>query len=102
METLIKMKKYLALSILTFFSFAGYAQIDVSTSLEKALEKALEKNSSIKNKELEIEKLYLQEKGVWNKYIPTVDGTAIYSYFDNRLTIDLSYCNYSYSQLPPI
>jgi outer membrane protein TolC len=89
MEIQIKMKKYLTLSILTFFSFAGYAQIDVSISLEKAIEKAIEKNSSIKNKELEIEKLNLQEKGVWNKYIPTVDATAIYSYFDNRLTIDL-------------
>jgi len=83
------MKKYLALSILILFSFAGVAQINVSTSLEKAIEKAIEKNSSIKNKELEIEKLNLQEKGVWNKYIPKVEATALYTYFDNRLTVDL-------------
>jgi hypothetical protein len=36
-----------------FFSFAGYAQIDVSISLEKQLKKQL-KNSSIKTKNLKL------------------------------------------------
>lgn len=31
----------------------------------------------------------MQEKGIWNKYIPTVEATALYSYFDNKLTVDL-------------
>ena len=67
------MKKQIILSILSLFSFAtGYAQIEISTSLQEAVHKAIDKNSSIKNKELEIEKLQLQEKSVWNKYIPTV------------------------------
>lgn len=84
------MKKYLALSVLLLFSFTtSYAQIEVSTSLQEAVQKAIEKNSSIKNKELEIEKLNLQEKSVWNKYIPTVEASAIYSYYDNKTTIDL-------------
>jgi hypothetical protein len=37
------------------FSFAtSYAQIEISTSLQEAVHKAIDKNSSIKNKELEI------------------------------------------------
>lgn len=84
------MKKYLIICILSVCSITnGYAQIAISASLEEAVQKAIEKNSSIKNKELEIEKLNLQEKSAWNKYIPTVEASAIYSYFDNKTTIDL-------------
>lgn len=101
-EIQIKIKKYLTLSILTFFSLAGYAKIDVSISLEKAIEKAIEKNRSIRNKKLEIEKLNLQEKGGWNKYIPTLEATAIYFYFDNRLTIDLPTATIPILNYPPV
>ena len=45
------MKKQIILSILSLFSFAtGYAQIEISTSLQEAVHKAIDKNSSIKNK----------------------------------------------------
>lgn len=72
------------------FSFAkSNAQIVISASLQEAVNKAIEKNISIKNKELEIEKLNLQKKGVWNKYIPTVEASGLYSYYDNKLTIDV-------------
>ena len=67
----------------------SWGQIKTSTTLDEAIHKALEKSLSQKNKELEIEKLNLQEKGIWNKYIPTVEASAIYSYFDNKLTVDL-------------
>lgn len=83
------MKKYLILIIIASISFTNCkAQIVISTSLEEAVNKALEKNSSIKNKELEIEKINLQKKGVWNKYIPTVEASALYSYFDNKVSLD--------------
>ena len=83
------MKKYLALTLISLFSFSNSnAQITISTSLDEAINKAIEKNSSIKNKELEIEKINLQKKGVWNKYIPTVEASGLYTYFDNKLTID--------------
>ena len=83
------MKKYLALTLISIFSFSNSnAQITISTSLDEAINKAIEKNSSIKNKELEIEKINLQKKGVWNKYIPTVEASGLYTYFDNKLTID--------------
>lgn len=83
------MKKKLALTIIFLMCFAnGNAQITISTSLDEAISKAIEKNSSIRNKELEIEKIKLQEKGVWNKYIPTVEASGIYTYYDNKLTLD--------------
>lgn len=83
------MKKHLALTIVSFFYFTNSnAQITISTSLDEAINKAIEKNSSIKNKELEIEKINLQKKGIWNKYIPTVEASGLYTYFDNKLKID--------------
>ncbi|PWA06353.1 TolC family protein [Flavobacterium laiguense] len=84
------MIKYPIISFFFFFSITNsYSQIETSTSLNEAIYKAIEKNTSIKNKELEIEKLNLQEKGVRNKYIPTVEANALYSYFHSNLTLDL-------------
>ncbi len=84
------MKRHVLLPLIALFCLAeSYSQIAVSASLDDAIQKALAKSSSVKNKELEIEKLKLQKKGIWNKYIPTVEATAMYMYFDNRMTIDL-------------
>jgi outer membrane protein TolC len=82
-------KKILYIIILYFSISNSFSQIVVSTSLEEAINKALTKSSSIKNKELEIEKLQLQEKGVWNKYIPRIEANAEYMYFDNKLSVNL-------------
>ncbi|UUC47191.1 TolC family protein [Flavobacterium cerinum] len=84
------MKKNRLLFLISLFCLTQlHSQIAVTASLDDAIQKALEKSSSIKNKELEIEKLNLQKKGIWNKYIPTVEATALYLYFDNRMTVDL-------------
>jgi outer membrane protein TolC len=84
------MTKYPILSFFFFFSITySYSQIETSPSLNDAIYKAIEINTSIKNKAIEIEKLNLQEKGVRNKYIPTVEANALYSYFDSNLTLDL-------------
>nr|WP_315175708.1 TolC family protein [uncultured Flavobacterium sp.] len=90
-------KKLFFLVVFCFAITTAFSQIAVSSSLEEAINKALIKSSSIKNKELEIEKLELQEKGIWNKYIPTVEATALYSYFDNKLSVNLPA-----SQLPTL
>lgn len=76
-------------TVFLFTISISWGQIKISTTLDEAINKALEKSLSQKNKELEIEKLNLQEKGIWNKYIPTVEASALYSYFDNKLTVDL-------------
>ncbi|WP_245179199.1 TolC family protein [Flavobacterium chilense] len=83
------MRKHLPIFIFFLFLNYSYSQIEVSTTLEDAINKAIEKSASLKNKDLDIEKLNLQEKGVWNKYIPTIEASALYSYFDNKLTVDL-------------
>ncbi|QBN18544.1 TolC family protein [Flavobacterium nackdongense] len=82
-------KKILFIVTFCFCVANSFSQIVVSTSLEEAINKALTKSSSIKNKELEIEKLELQEKGVWNKYIPRIEANAEYLYFDNKLSVNL-------------
>jgi len=82
-------KKLIYIAIHCLFITNLFSQIVVSTSLEEAINKALTKSSSIKNKELEIEKLELQEKGVWNKYIPRIEASAEYMYFDNKLSVNL-------------
>jgi len=84
------MKKKILYIILFCFSVSNsFSQIVVSTSLEEAINKAIIKSSSIKNKDLEIEKLQLQEKGIWNKYIPRIDANAEYLHFDNKLSVNL-------------
>ncbi len=85
------MMKYPIISFFFFFSitYSSYSQIETSSSLNNAIYKAIEKNTSIQNKAIEIEKLNLQEKGVRNKYIPTIEANALYSYFDSNLTLDL-------------
>ncbi len=82
-------KKILYLIIFCFSISNSFSQIVVSTSLEEAINKALTKSSSIKNKALEIEKLQLQEKGIWNKYIPRIEANAEYLYFDNKLSVNI-------------
>ena len=83
------MRKHLPIFIFFLSLTYSYGQIEVSRTLEDAINKAIEKSVSLKNKDLDIEKLNLQEKGVWNKYIPTVEASALYTYFDNKLTVDL-------------
>jgi outer membrane protein TolC len=82
-------KKILFVISFCFSVSNSFSQIVVSTSLEEAINKALAKSSSLKNKELEIEKLELQEKGIWNKYIPRIEANAEYMYFDNKLSVNL-------------
>ncbi|MFH6937182.1 TolC family protein [Flavobacterium sp. FlaQc-30] len=83
------MKKHVLLFLFFLSITCGYGQIEVSSTLDDAIQKAIEKSASLKNKDLDIEKLNLQEKSVWNKYIPTVEASALYTYFDNKLTVDL-------------
>lgn len=88
MNTLFNNRAYIFSSLFLICSFV-YPQIKVSSSLNEAIQRALEKNYDLKNKTLEIEKLQSQEKEIWNKYIPRIEANALYTYFDNKLTVDL-------------
>lgn len=84
------MKKTLLCGCLWALTFVpAQAQIGLSNSLEQAIDKALEKSAVIKNQHYDIKKLELQRKGVLNTYLPRVEGTAMYAYLDNRLTVDV-------------
>lgn len=67
----------------------GWSQIQLSSSMQEAVEHAIEKSLSIQNKNLEVEKIGIQKKSVWGKYIPRIEGSASYMYFDSKITIDL-------------
>jgi len=82
-------KNSLILLITCLFLQFGWSQIQVSPSMQEAIEQAIEKSLTIKNKELEIEKIGVQKKSVWGKYIPRIEGSASYLYFDSNVTIDL-------------
>lgn len=77
----------IALACLCAISASG--QINVSNSMQDAINKALEKNTNIQNKNIEVEKIAIEQKSVRNKYIPRLEASANYMYFDNQLTIDL-------------
>ncbi len=83
------MKKIFTLGIPLLFSVSVAAQIKVSTDLKNAIDRALEKDATIKNQNIELVKLHNERKSVLNKYIPKVEATALYSYFDNDITVDI-------------
>lgn len=68
-------------------------QFYVSETLKRAIDAALMEDKGLANHDLEIQKLTLQRKEVLNKYIPTIDATAMYGYFNNTLGIDLPTLN---------
>lgn len=78
-----------SLIVIMVFSVNGFSQIEISTSLNKAIEQAINKNSTIKNKQLEVQKLQLDQKGIWNKYLPHVESVTQFSYLDGHLNMDL-------------
>ncbi len=67
----------------------AHAQISLSNGLEHAINRAIEKSASVKTQHYDIEKLQLQRKGVLNTYLPRIEGTAMYAYIDNKLTVDV-------------
>lgn len=84
------MKTNSLITLVTYFVLQiGWSQIQLSPSLQEAIEHAVEKSHSIQNKNLEIEKIGIEKKSIWGKYIPRIEGSASYMYFDSNITVDL-------------
>jgi outer membrane protein TolC len=85
------MKKYLLSSMIIAGISMNTAQAQpvLSPSLQEAVHAALSLSTDLNTERLELEKMELERKGVWNKYIPRVEASALYSYLDNDLTIDI-------------
>lgn len=80
---------FLSLTTLLFFGTNSYAQLQLPKNLERPITLALEKSKTIANKNLELEKIVLERKSVKSKHIPRLEANGIYSYLDNRMTIDI-------------
>ncbi|WP_430613563.1 TolC family protein [Flavobacterium sp. JP2137] len=65
------------------------AQLALDGSLQQAIDRAVEKSAALKNQRYDIDKLHLQRQGVLNTYLPRVEGSAMYAYLDNKLTVDV-------------
>lgn len=69
------------------------AQILISKDLDYAIEKALQKNTEIRNQDLELQKLELERKSILAKYIPKVEASGLYSYISSDAKLDLATLN---------
>lgn len=69
--------------------FAAHAQIDLPEALRNPIDHALQKSVTIKNKNLDVEKVQIERKAVLNKYVPTVEAMGGYAYFNTQVTVDV-------------
>ena len=77
----MRIKKLLPI-LACLLAFEGKAQIDVSPSLQEAIQKAIDKNASIRNKDLEVEKISTEKKSI-NQ--PIFDGKQSFDSYGNVL-----------------
>lgn len=73
----------------TLLSICSKAQVIVSQSLDQAIRSGLKKNETLKQKEIEQEKLALERKDVLQKYIPRVEASGAYLYADSNTKMEL-------------
>lgn len=83
------MKKLTTGILLMTAVFTASGQIEVSPAVFSAIQRATEKNTDVRNNHLEQEKAELQRKSVWNKYIPKLEATSMYTYLNSTITADL-------------
>lgn len=83
------MKKALIAAIgLQLLSVTLYAQLQLPAILQKPIEQALTQSREITNKQLDVQKVQMEQKSVLNKYVPTIEATAGYAYLNNNITLD--------------
>ncbi|AYZ35147.1 TolC family protein [Chryseobacterium indologenes] len=87
------MKKIKLAITLILFGTITNAQILISKDLDYAIGKALQKNTEIRNQDLELQKLELERKSILAKYIPKVEASGLYSYISSDAKLDLATLN---------
>jgi outer membrane protein TolC len=65
------------------------AQVAVTADVQQAINAALEHNIAIKNNDIELERMEIARKSVLSKYIPHVEGSALYAHFNNSINVDV-------------
>lgn len=84
------MNKVIGLLMGIVFQQNIYSQVVVSESLDKAIRVATQKNLTLREKQIQVQKMDLQRKEVWHKYIPTIQATGTYLYADSNTMTDLA------------
>lgn len=80
--------------LILFFSliiscYNANSQINVEPSLKLAIEKALDKDLSLQNQAMDIEKLEISREELLDKYIPRLEATSVIALYDNSFVLDL-------------
>lgn len=85
----MRILKYLLGTGLALSVTVAQGQITLSESMLHAIRSAKEKSEPLKNKQIEIEKLKLQQKEVGDKRLPSVAATGGYFVMHSKSSIDL-------------
>ncbi len=84
------MKAILPTLICSFCAgIALQAQITITSDVNKAVQLALHNDIEVTNQSLELQKLELERKSVKAKYIPKIEASALYAYFDSEGVLDI-------------
>lgn len=83
------MKKLILSTVVLLIGYAGAAQLRLTADVKNAIQAALKKDVELTNQNLEKQKLELERKGIWDKYLPKVEANALYGYLNSKGTLDL-------------
>lgn len=77
------------LIVLCAFTPSVRGQLILPEALREPVENAMEKDKPLANKTIALEQADLERRSILSKYIPRLEASANYTYFDNRLKLDM-------------
>lgn len=84
------MKKLFVSSVILLSAFLSFGQqIHLTSDVKNAVIAALNKDVDLTNQNIEKQKLELQRKSIWNKYLPKIEANALYGYLNSKGNLDL-------------
>lgn len=85
----MRVLKYLLGTGFVLSAAVAQGQITLSESMQHAIRSAKQKSESLKNKQIEIKKLQLQQKEVRDKRLPNLNIKGGYVFVDSKSSIDI-------------
>lgn len=83
------MKSRFLYGIFVLLPLLAQAQLVLPQSFQVPIERAFEKNKEIQNKQLDLAITEAERRSVTAKFIPRLEATGGYVYFDNKVTLDI-------------
>ncbi|MDO5104707.1 TolC family protein [Capnocytophaga sp.] len=84
----MKCTKRIASLLLALSATAVTAQISVSPSMDTAIRAAKQKSQTLKQKDIEAEKITLERQNALQRYIPRIEASGSYMYLNSQETFD--------------